>query len=166
MTQQSYLNTLLNVIDHHDYYKAADYTDALEYLFNKPFTPMYSDDMNRLDDAVDFRIRHGFRNKDIPISILEMMVSLAVRIETTIMLDGRKGDRTSEWFWNMFDSLGFTNMHNGKFDSKEAWYICNKFASNNYSRDGSGGLFTLKTHHDMAKKTIWQQAMAWLNHYE
>ena len=73
MTQQSYLNTLLNIIDHHDYYKVGDYTEALEYLFNKPFTPMYSDDMNRLEDAVDFRMRHGFRDKDIPISAKDIV---------------------------------------------------------------------------------------------
>lgn len=160
-----YLQRLIEPVNHHDYYSFEEYSRAIFFLFLVPFTPKYSDDVNRLVDAQDYRGHLGYSDKNKPISLLEVMVALAVRVEQSIMLDGRKGDRTPEWFWNMFSSLGFTKLSNDSFDENEAQSIIRKFNNNKYKRDGSGGLFTIKTQEDMTKKTIWQQCMMWLNQY-
>lgn len=132
-------------------------------------------DQNRINDGLYFRYHFGeecgysyetidevFQN--IPCSMLEMMVALAVRIEDSIMSDPNYGNRTSVWFWGMMASLGLGSQDNASFDVRTCDTILQNFFNHNYSQNGNGSLFTTERKDiDMRNLEIWQQAAVYLN---
>ena len=70
------------------------------------------DDDNRIEDALDLRRRWYVESNNIDPwreysfdetkwgepSVLEIMISLAIRMEESIMSDDAYGDRTGQWF--------------------------------------------------------------------
>lgn len=150
------------------------YSTLLNALNSETFTYTMSQDENRYIDGLDMRYRfgyeHGYSSDFIrnyidlmPCSILEMMVALAFRIEEHIMTDSSYGDRTSEWFLNMLDSLGLAFMDNELFDSEYFEQRIHIFLNRQYSYNGSGGLFTVNNpRQDMTEVEIWYQCMWYL----
>lgn len=150
------------------------YSTLLNALNSETFTYTMSQDENRYIDGLDMRYRfgyeHGYDSNIIrnyidlmPCSILEMMVALAFRIEEHIMTDSSYGDRTSEWFLNMLDSLGLAFMDNELFDYEYFEQRIHIFLNRQYSFNGSGGLFTVNNpRQDMTEVEIWYQCMWYL----
>lgn len=101
-----------------------------------------------------------------PPSVLEVLVALAIRCETSIMSNGET-NRTAEWFWNMIVSLDLHNMDNRGFDEAYVNMCVNGWLLELYNTDGSGGLFTLTNPKDidMRQLDIWKQMNAWLIEY-
>lgn len=93
-------------------------------------------------------------------TILEVMVYLASRIETTIMSNSDYGDRTSLWFWMMMESLGLIKYDNLHYDESKISQKLENFVERQYEKDGYGGLFTVENRRTDARQTdIWTQAM-------
>ena len=100
---------------------------------------------------------------DRPCSILEMMIALAIRCEEHIMEDPEIGNRTGQWFWNMIVSLGLGHMTDDYFDLAYVEEAVRRFLNREYSRDGSGGLFTIeRCPQDMRRIEIWYQMCMYL----
>lgn len=150
------------------------YRNLLTFLNNIEFTYTIEFDGNRAQDGIDFRYRfgheHGYstslirRYLDIrPCSVLEMMVSLAARVEEQIMDDYEYGNRTGQWFWNMIVSLGLGSMSDSNFNEAYSYRVISKFLDRDYEPNGRGGLFTIEDcRFDMREIEIWSQFMWYL----
>lgn len=148
------------------------YWQLFKFLHNTEFTYFVPHDENRAGDGIALRHRYCqlFDYEDIehyldgPCSILEMMVALAIRCEERIMYDPTKGDRTAQWFWSMVTSLGLSAMTDYNFDEEFVSDTVERFLNREYSKDGKGGLFTVKRwNRDARDAEIWHQLLAYLN---
>lgn len=96
-------------------------------------------------------------------SILEMMIALAIRMESNYLFDPSIGDRTAQWFWNMFESLGLMDYDNDNYSEDSVSEILNIFLNREYYSDGKGGLFTFQFSNFMPKHfDIWTQMTRWI----
>lgn len=133
------------------------------------FKPVVMMDKNRVSDAFLMRMRNGGEargdsSEDLRCTVFEMMVSLADRIENSIMHDDKYGNRTAIWFWSMLESMGLDEMTDNYFDYDKVVESVRVMMSREYEKDGSGGgMFVLKMpREDLRKTEIWYQAMWWL----
>lgn len=152
-----------------------NYTKLLHQLNDIEFTYTLPMDGNRYEDGIDLRYRFGYDcNYDEsviayyldvhPCSVLEMMVALALRLEEHIMDDPDIGNRTSVWFWEMIFSLGLSDMSDDNYNELKISATIQQFLDREYSKDGRGGLFTIKgIQKDMRDAEIWYQACWYLN---
>lgn len=155
-----YLNRIIKSVDP----DLDIYHKLLWQLHNHEFRIRLKNDKNRLDDAIEMRLRFGHIMRDHPIGIFEVMVALAYRAEKTIMHDDSKGDRTSRWFWSMIDSLGLTYYQDDCYKPKEVRDILDRFICRKYAPNGAGGLFTVRPpHKDMRRVEIWDQLCLYLD---
>ena len=155
------------------------YEKLLWHLYNIPFKYHFLMDENRYEDGANL-IRHfvgdteidyaeaeeGLSWKNLPCSMLEMMVALALRIERTIMVDVNYGDRTGMWFWGMINNLGLSPFINQAFDPVLVNAIVENFLEGNYDEHGNGGLFYVEyPDQPLNQIDIWKQLM-WYLHEE
>lgn len=156
--------------------KNKSYHYLLSQLFETPFQYIHPMDANREADGISLRYEWGRSNGyadsitagtiDIcPCSVLEMIVALALRCETTIMADSDKGDRTAKWIWIMLRNLGLESFYDENYHDEAVIFILEKFMSRDYNSDGSdGGLFILQNpREDLRETEIWYQAMWYLS---
>ena len=151
------------------------YLKLLRLLHETDFFYILDMDENCAGHGMELRDRFAYERQipedlvaealdDRPCSVLEMMVSLALRCEEHITSDPDFGNRTSHWFFEMVDSLGLSEMDNKHFDRPLAEDIIFRFLSREYAPNGVGGLFTI--HHpaqDLREVDIWSQMMWYLN---
>lgn len=155
-------------------YRRKNYRCLLERLNETEFIPFHPMDENRVDDGVELRYRFG-REEGIPdaeiatnldtreCSVLEIMVSLAIRMEETITSDPDYGDRTSIWFWDMVDSMRLMDMDDSQFNAQNVDQTLDRMIHREYASNGRGGLFTVQNpREDMRNVEIWYQMMWWL----
>lgn len=170
--QDEYFNWMFQLVNAPD-----QYSYLLMHLDKIPFQYTLLRDGNREADGIDLRYRFGqecgYDNRLIashldvrPCTVLEMMTALALRCEEHIMNDPEIGDRTCVWFWKMIDSLGLYDETNDRFDEAHVDEIIDIFLNREYSRNGQGGLFTVKhSTRDMRCIEIWYQMHLYLNEY-
>jgi hypothetical protein len=92
-----------------------------------------------------------------------MMVALALRCEEHLMDNPDIGDRTADWFWDMVQSLGLSEMDDAHFDPRFTEDVLQKFIRREYEADGHGSLFVVEdSHRDMRATEIWYQMMWYL----
>lgn len=153
-----------------DYYKKS-YRKLLTFLHNTDFRCTIQQDENRAEDGMDLRwlfaTEFGYEYLwDAligPCSVLEMMIALAMEMER-IMDDPDIGDRTSEWFWTMIDSLGLIDMTDDIFDKTYTSRTIERFLDRQYRRNGVGGLFIINDcDEDLNDVEIWYQMCWYLN---
>ena len=142
-----------------------EYNRLLQYLYNRDFIFINPMDENRAIAGVDLRYRYSREAaeelKEKPCSILEMMVALALRCEESIMMSPDYDDRTSQWFWEMIQSLGLDAMNDGSFNIRSVNHIVDVFLERRYRPNGKGGLFTIRNcDYDLRDIDIWYQ-MNW-----
>ena len=163
----AYYDWLLEQID---YYPGEDdkIDKALEILFITPFRWSIENDDNRAEDGLQLRSifideegwnTNPFFEEDC--SVLEMLIALAMRIESDIMWDG-ENDKTAKWFWEMFDNLGFNRV-----DVDDYEYVIDAFLDRTGYKNGFGVLFPLeksntKQHRNWKKVEFWEQAQSYL----
>lgn len=122
-------------------------------------------DINRVVDAYDMRSNFieslAEQGVHVPIggklfdpikpTVFEVLVALARRIESDIMYDAEKENRTYKWFWLMISNLGILCPDDRK-DIVNTW-MCRKF-----DPDGTGSLFPLQNPSiDQTRLDIWSQ---------
>jgi hypothetical protein len=171
--QTSYFNWICDLVG------GWDRRELLYFLHSRPFEYTYMMDRNRADDGIDLRYRFGYE-QGLPdpvvaayldkrdCSMLEMMTALALRCEEDVMADPDAGNRTAEWFNGMLESMGLSDMTDGRFDEHTASDAVDRLLSHRYSPDGKGGLFwipqeTTGERRDMRKYEIWYQMMWYLD---
>ena len=173
--ETEYFDWVCHFIRDDAHFEKASYQKLLRFLHTIDFTYLIRMDKNRAEDGTDLRYRFAYDNgygydlvteelSDRPCSVLEMMVALAVRCEEHIMEDYKYGDRTSQWFWVMVDSLGLQDMDDQNFDQVKANRVIRKFLNREYRPNGKGGLFTIENcPYDLREVEIWYQLNYYLN---
>ena len=169
----AYFEWMYDLVCGKRYSKSISYRKLLSLLHGTEFTYIIPKDENRAEDGIDLRYRFAYDHADIenaelylsgPCSVLEMMVSLAIRCEETIMCDPDVGDRTGQWFWGMIVSLGLGSMSDSRFDRRFVELTISRFLNHEYEQNGHGGLFTLRhCDRDLRTAEIWQQMCWYLN---
>lgn len=153
------------------------YLQLLKTLYFYEYVPSIERDENRRVDA--YNLRSIFAEKmaipdeivktdlNEPCSILEMMASLANRIEDTIMFDPDYGNRIDIWFKEMLDSLGLLDQIDSNFDRSWVDYRIQIFNNRQYEVNGRGSLFTINDPNiDMRDMEIWYQMQLYVSEYD
>lgn len=155
--------------------KGTYYDNLLELLHSIPFTPNEEElDYNRYRDGI--RLRDRFKNETNgkikiikgPCTFLEMLIALAIRLDSDIMYETKFGDRSVDWFWMFVDNLGFTKYTDSTWDRDievEVLLKVHKILAKDYAPDGSDGLFTVKDRPDVDLREcdIWRQMIWWVD---
>ena len=101
---------------------------------------------------------------NLPCSMLEMMVMLAIRMENDLSFetDPEFYDHVSDWFWGMIDSMGLSKNDDYDYSDRKTSMAIGRVLGRTYAKNGRGGLFTLSVNEkkvDMKEVDIWMQAM-------
>ena len=174
--ENDYFEWLYNYVCKGRVNKNVSYKQLFKTLHAIEFDFYISNDLERARDGVDLRYRFAiYKYKDdervmdvldLPCSVLEMMVALAIRCEETIMDDTSYGDRTGQWFWIMLTNLGIGYMTDDKFDKYIVIDKVYDFLERRYDSDGKGGLFYIRDcKEDLRDVEIWTQLCWFLEKY-
>lgn len=168
ITEEMYCRRLISMI-----YDSKDAVDTYQNLFMHLYSCDFEwprtvpGDANRCDDGLQLRRDLGFGDalSDKPCSILEMLISLARRMENDIMHNPELGDRTGQWFWTMIVNLGLGSQNDRNYDPAYINSCIDIFIRRQYGADGSnGGLFVVNNpRRDLRDVDIWYQAMWYLS---
>ena len=172
--EEAYFEWMYNLACGNRYSKNISHRKLLSFLHEVEFIYLLPMDENRARDGIDLRRRFSLitehddiltRYLDGPCSVLEMLVSLSIRCEESIMDDPSIGDRTTQWFWGMIVNLGLGSMTDERFDIDLANDVIFRFLNREYEPDGRGGLFTIHDcPYDLRTVEIWYQ-MNWYLDY-
>lgn len=151
-----------------------DMFPVLLYLHKKEFdwSRLKSKDENRASDAVLLRIRYADEydlpcddeDLDVPPSVLEVLVRLAIDLESNVM--GIPGEeRPDIWFWEWLENLEIDERCTGKgFDKGYLDNRIDTWLKGDISRTGKRSPFPLyHSHVNQKSKDIWSQCMAYVN---
>lgn len=188
-TQTLYFNWLCTMVHIDDYagmswYVLAKILHSIEFYWTIP------NDDNRASDGIHLRdIWLGMMEaeaNDLGIglsvtpgaltggcSVFEMMVALAIRIESDVMQSDELGNRTSAWFWDMIYNLlhGYqlVEFADDTINSQHGdilTHVVMRMLDRDYEYSGqSGGLFPLKQSPDVDQRGVelWYQAQYWIS---
>lgn len=161
-----------------------DYSMLMHELFSRTFISSVKMDENRAADGQGLRydyIKHNSPSMhlartqpELPLSfikskctLLEMMIALAIRMESDVMADSDAGNRVPFWFSCMIESLGLVQMTNDNYNERYVKRTLLKLDARSYKPNGRGGLFYIpNTREDLTKVDYWFQAMWYLVKYE
>lgn len=149
-------------------------------LYSRDFYYFIPHDENRAQDGLDLRDEYlsecGLTEHYVDLgdcSVLEMMIGLARRMsfDTIDPYNGRQGDLTTYWFWEMVDNIGLMDYSDDCYESYGGdWQvddILTRLLDRKYRRNGEGGLFPLRlSRGDQRKVELWYQASAYLAEQE
>lgn len=162
-----YFEWLVSLVNGWDYSRLLSLLHSIEFTYTNPL------DENRYRDGLELKSRYLYENGydhsyinllGTKCSVLEMMVALAVRCETTIMSDYTYGDRTSLWFNCMLDGMRLCNSTDTMFDEDYCRRRIDIMLNRLYDEYGDGGLFYVRfPDYDMRRVEIWCQMNWYLN---
>lgn len=157
-----YYDTLVGFVDGYEY------SQLLSVLYSYNYLVTNSLDSNRVSKAYELRNKLGF-DDEYPVTVFELLVSLAVECEEEIMSNPDKGDRTVSWFWLFLQNAGLTlysdkylkqNKHD--YAKIELWIAT--FNSRTYKRDGKDYILPIhKSRKDLRKYDLWTQLNWFIN---
>lgn len=149
-----------------------DYSLLLNALHSRYYQWILPMDQNRSADGKYLRYQFccdvGRNDPDeddyeVPCSVLEMIMGLAIRISHDIMED-QGSENPAKWFWIMLDNLEISMMTDDNFNRMYIDERVNTFVCRAFRADGYGGLFPLKNVvTDQRNEEIWVQMNNWLN---
>lgn len=170
-----YLEWLLRLINA-DNYKDKSYTKLCSLLNKIPFKPIVELDKNREFDVQSllrevyiqsqsewYRLEDDIITSfpDLPVSFLELMISLAMRIDLDFMREINGIDNTRIYFWILVRNLGlleYDDEHWGEDAIISIVSRLNIVQDRKYDFDGKGGLFPLENSEvDQRNVQIWNQ---------
>lgn len=184
--EKDYFWWLMDVIGYYDD-RMYQFSELCEELYSYEFTwddadPNTCFDKNRAGDGLQLRrefvndkqkgVGQGVSMVDLNhqlwtpnCTVLEMMLAMTKRIENEML--GNWFDSHNhmfDWFYDMLQSLGISDMTNGSVDHYIVREKVHKLVKRQYNKDGSGGLFTVAKsckNVDMRKIELWYQANLW-----
>ena len=171
-----YLKWLLRLINA-DNYKERSYIKLCSLLNKVLFKPVIKLDENRLSDAHSllretyiqsqsdwYRINSDeavIEFSKWPVSFLELIISLAMRIDLDFMREINGIDNTRIYFWILVRNLGFLEYDDEHWGEDAIISIVNQLnivQDRKYDFDGKGGLFPLENSEvDQRNVQIWNQ---------
>ena len=192
--KDSYFNYLMSLISSDEVNAAQEYYNLCLLFFETPFTVLNPMDENRSCDGADLRERWldniGVKDERIkleyandialmPVSFLEVLVALSVRVDKDILAMPDKPFMASEFFWDMVNNLvkygTFGNKYHKASDilTDEQWCVfvednmkaaIKKVLTRTYHEDGKGGLFPMnKPKTNQRKMDMWANCMQYVS---
>jgi hypothetical protein len=162
-----YLYHLTKAPSHRD--PRRSYFSLLAQLHIKPFYWFVHNDDNRETDGKELRneflSEHDVSEPDqpwdeVPASVLEVLIGLARR------LSFESYGEPAQWFWVLLQNLGIDRYVDAVYQddiAEDVERVLNLLLSREYGRDGTGGLFPLRTtSSDQRRVEIWYQMSAYL----
>ena len=151
-----------------------NYSALLRFLYERPFTYILPEDERRAINGAGLRNQflcsigysYAFPGElNVPCSVLEMLVDLAVRCENGVvgLSYSEEDNRPGRFFWFMITNLGLWVFTDSYFDQEAVEKIIKRFLYREYEPDGTGGLFIVSNHGDLRKASIWYQAMWYIS---
>lgn len=168
MIESEYFNALYSKVCNDSF--GTSYRNLLILMYDMKFYPRHSMDLDRWRDGL--RLRREMTTKALydsmpaDCNILEMMLALAIGMEEQVMSDPSKGNRMSEWFWEMMASLKISHIDDSVFNThteSEAAHKLNAFNCGWYKSNGEGGLFTFTSNINAPSIPLWDQAIRHMN---
>jgi len=144
------------------------YWSLLGQLHAKPFRWRIARDENRSEDGKQLReeyldtyeLEPNSDEPDFPASILEVLIALSRRVSF------ESYGAPYEWFWVMIENLGLKQYTDAGYTphvAQEVDDVLENLIERTYGRDGTGGLFPLRTTRmDQRKTEIWYQSQQYL----
>lgn len=147
------------------------YNKLYATLFDIIYIPVKDLDRNRAEDGKSLRYEYEFRTghseglSDLgQARVLEVMVSMAIRMEQNHMADDTYGDRTGWWFWDELVSLGISEEHDLYFHKDIVIQKVKAAMAGLYDQSGDGGFWmTTRKDVDMRKFQLWDQMQIFAN---
>lgn len=173
-----YLNWLFNTVKDKEGWKLTTHKKLLCRLHRTPFLVQDPNDQPRENDGIDLRWRFAWECghvgdeliyidnfNDERCSILEMMVSLALRADENFYKTNNDETTVAFLFWNMIKNMGLLNETDNVYDDEMVVYKLDKFNNRMYDINGDGGLFMFPHNHteDFRNVDIWTQLCWWVN---
>ena len=150
-------------------HQMADYCLLMKILWKIPFKSFNPMDDNRIEDALDMRneyLRDISRYRidtsvveDRYVSCLEVLISLAKRMENDILCDPMEEiDHSADHFWTFLRNLDVEKYSNDRISEAEINEKVTKWVRREYQKDGFGSIFPIRRpKNDMRKLEIWDQ---------
>jgi len=111
------------------------------------------------DEILDF--------PNVPVSFLELIISLAMRIDMDFMREVNDVDNSRVYFWVIIKNLGFLKYDDESWTEDSIIEIVNRVnivQDRKYDFNGNGGLFPLKeAKNDQRNVQIWNQLCNFVN---
>ena len=142
-------------------------------LHENEFHAILKMDANRGADGMQLRVEFmnehgewGTATNRGPCTMLEFLVALSIRMSFLTGGEGN-GRQTEYYFWRMMDNLKLSRITDDKWDYMNGEFFVEdavwRINERQYSADGSGGLFPLRSlHGDQRGVEIWYQMNAWI----
>ena len=141
------------------------YKNLLSDLYEEEFTVIIDRDENRAIDGTNLRFQYAdeYSYMDImdilemPCSVLEMMVALALRFKNST-LSGYNYN-AGDIFWEMIRNMGLDDQTDNNYSTDVVLDAIDILVNREYDSDGSGGgLFIVKDpRQDMRDTELWFQ---------
>lgn len=171
-----YYTWLFSLVDgNEEEYK--DYKLMFRYLCSYKFFSSHPMDDNRAMDGAHLRNRFaeecGYSYLEVNdvmngyCSVAEMLIALAMRIDSEVVGNQIKGNRQADWFWRMVKNLRLYPEFKGYLNPSQVMKIDSilwTWLSRNFDEDGFGSIFPLRNPPGNERDTeIWYQMQAWVN---
>lgn len=146
----------------------------MNLLYDTPFYYSIYLDRNRVSDALTLQKDYIFEKNLDPnidyqlhteeeISILEVFVAMAIKVEVNMMQDEEFGDRTAAWFWMMIENLEICQ-RNSNFNEDYIRWVIHRFMNREYEPDGTGSIVRLVNNGtDVREEQLWHQFCLYLS---
>lgn len=144
-------------------------------LFNTKFKFLIPMDENRLKDGGNLRYWYGLLGSnfnsyegldDGKVSVLEVLIALADRVDRDIMQGIEPVDRSVKWFWLFLNNLGIAHYTDIGWNYKsevEVGTILDNWMMRNFDFAGNGSPFPLKNPvEDQRNVEIWNQVQYYI----
>jgi hypothetical protein len=145
------------------------YWELARRFYQTPFYWFIHNDDNRAEDGKELRfeflsayqiIEHDNSWIDKECSIFEVLIALSRRVAF------ESYGEPHEWFWLFVKNLGLDKYTDAVWNRQfelETNDVLKRFVQRKYGRDGTGGLFPLRTStHDQRRIELWYQMSAYL----
>lgn len=178
--KDGYFRWMYDVVSDKTYFHHKDYIKLCDILNNIDYYYILSMDANRESDGISLRYRFGYEKglpdtriaselDNTPVSVLEIMVALAFRIEEDIVGSEDYGNRTGKWFYYMLDGLHLTSMYDsnpnfdiGYINSRIETWLAREF----YPNGNESPFYIQDPKEDLRTVDLWTQAMWFITENE
>lgn len=156
-------------------FRKRGYSNLMEQLHHTEYTwGLIQKDENRAADGMKFRDEYwdslcgNAPNSlyedilDTPCSVLEMLVGLAIRVDTEY-IGNPKDPRPDIFFWEMCCNLGLKDYKNSAYKREKVDVILQNWLTKNHNYNGFGTIFPVSHPiNDHREMEIWSQMMEYL----
>lgn len=137
------------------------YNQLMRTLFDIQFEYIIDNDENRVKDAIDLWHEYtNMRHNDYNVSVLEILISLSMRMNYEYIMS----ENPDDIFWELCCNLDLDRYTDRHFNQDAVKSIVYSWINRDFDYDGEGSIFPLKeTHQDQRKKEIWSQMQEYLS---